>query len=546
MNQIFAIANVKGGVGKTTVTANLAAALSERGRQVLAVDLDPQASLTSSLGVKPETLLLTVGDSLTDCAQCIDALLVPTRENFDLVPSNHRLRAVERSLTNGHSRVYALREALNPMRKAYDFILLDCPAGVGILTGNALAAADQVIIPFPPDYLAMQSVDWLLRIVREAQSHLNPKLQIAGLLLAMQSPDTPYIREIMATAQHHFIMDIPFLKSEIPLNDAVKEAPLNGQSVVHFAPDSPPALAFRCLAIEIEGLTADPATVNAKMLVRRAREQLINGDVLAACRDYRRATESDPEMVEAWIGRAQTASEEIEIVCSWAKTLFLDSKHAVARSALSNHILNLVSKSRVPDIPDLISIGHYLTEANQLVHAEVVFRRITKLKPEHPGGWLGLALAAENSITALEYCERACRLDPENAEALSELESAKQRTRSQSEILTNSARSIVHTGRREDAHELFVLATELDPKNDRAWLGSARTSDEQHLALNFARMALQVNPDNEEAKSLHSWLWVPERESWEFPVGWQTIASISAALIIIGAALFTILRYLGM
>jgi chromosome partitioning protein len=545
MSQVLAIANIKGGVGKTTTTANLAAALAERGRQVLAVDLDPQASLTLALGAKTERPSKTIRDVLALSAGVLDSALMPIQEHLDLLPSNHGLRAAEHDLDDGHVRVFALRDALTPIRTRYDYILVDCPASVGILTGNALAAADQVIIPLPPDYLALESLDWLLHVIRETQAHLNPNLRVAGFLLAMYVPGAPFTHEIVAAAKRRYIMDIPFFASGIPFDECLKQAPLAGKSILRFAPESSSATAFRAFAEELEEWFKEPGSENAGNLACRGREQAANGDRAAAYRDFRRATELQPALAEAWIGRAQTAAENGETIRCWAKVIQLDPSCEAARNELSTLALNRITSAQASDIPELLMLGQYLVDVSQLLAAELFFRRVTRLDPNHAGAWLGLARAAETSQMALGYYERALRLDPENAQTLAELESEKARMRSQSSTLVATARALAHKGERGKAHELFLAATEIDPENDLAWLGSAHTTDVQRTALKFAEKALQVNPENEEAKNLHRWLWVPEHEPWELPIGWQTWASMAAALVILSVAIFVILQYLA-
>jgi chromosome partitioning protein len=544
MSQVLAIANVKGGVGKTTTTANLAAALAERGRQVLAVDLDPQASLTLAVGAKTDRPSKTIGDALALYGDVLDSVLVPVQDHFDLLPSNHRLRSAEHDLNNGRVRVFALRDALTPIRTRYDYILVDCPASVGILTGNALAAASQVIIPFQPDYLGLESLDWLLHVIRETQLHINPNLHVAGFLLEMYMPGSSITREIVAAAKRRYVMDIPFFASGIPFDECLKAAPPAGKSVLRFAPESPSALAFRAFAEELEVWLKEPGSEDAGSLARRGWEHAAQGDRAAAYRDFRRATELEPDLAEAWMGRAQTAADEGEIIRCRANAVQLDPAHEAGRVEFSTLALKRLASARVSDIPELLSLGNFLVEVKQPLAAELFFRRVTRLDPGNPGAWLGLGRSAESSQTALGYYERALQLDPENAQTRAQVESAKGRVRSQAATLAVAARALAHEGERNRAHELFLVATDLDPENDLAWLGCAHTTDAQRSALKFAEKALQVNPENEEARNLHRWLWVPDHESWDLPIGWQTWASIGAALVLLGLALFVILQYM--
>lgn len=545
MCRVLAIANIKGGVGKTTTTANLAAALAEHGRRVLAVDLDPQASLTLTLGVKIEGHSGTVREALAQPAQGLETMLLPTRENFDILPSNHGLRAAEHELNNGRVRVFALRDALVPVHSRYDFILVDCPASMGILTGNALAAADHVIIPFSADYLTLQSMDWLLRVIRETRALVNPKLHVAGFLLAMFVPGSLHSRDIVDVAMQRYGMSIPFLTSRIPLDERVRMAPLAGQTVVHSAPGSPPALAFSALAEEVEAWLKPPEAEEASALVRRGKDEISRGDKVSAYRDFFRATELAPDVAEGWIGRAQSAPGATEVIRCWAKALQYDASNELARNELGNLVLHRIARSQPTDVPELLRLGNYLVGVNQPLIGELIFRRVTRLDPTAPGAWLGMARAAADSRMALGYCERAVQLNPEDSEAISEIEKARERLRSQSSTLVQTARQLAEKGERDRANELFLGAAELDPQNDLAWLGSAHTTRVQRNALEFAERALQANPENEGAKNLRRWLWAPKKDSWDLPVGWQTWASMAAALIILALALIVIQQHLG-
>jgi tetratricopeptide (TPR) repeat protein len=361
----------------------------------------------------------------------------------------------------------------------------------------------------------------------------------------MYSPDSSHTRDIVSVATQRYAMDIPFFASKIPLDERLRAAPLAGESVVHSAPGSPPALAFRDLAVEIEAWLKEPGAEDAGSIARRASEQMTQGDTAGAYRDFFRATKVGPDLVEAWIGRAQTAADASEVIRCWAQALQLDATSDVARNELSNRVLDQIARSQASDVPGLLMLGDSLVSANQLVAAELYFRRVTRLDPANPGAWLGLARAAENSRAALGYCERALQLDPDNAEVTFELEKAKERVRSQSATLVEAARTMARKGERDKAYEIFLTAAELDPQNDLAWLGCAHMTGVQRSALKFAEKALQANPGNEEAKNLQRWLWVPEHEPIELPFGWQTWASIAVALIIFGLAVSVILQHLG-
>lgn len=269
MARILVLANIKGGVGKTTSTANLGAALVERGRQVLVVDLDPQASLTLSLGFRPDALCKTVQHVLDGNLIPIESLIVKSREGLELVPANYSLCRAAHELEITPARLPVLRYALEPVRDHYDFILLDCPAGAGTLTGAALIAADGLIIPFTADYLGLESLRLLLRIVKQVQANVNPNLRVAGIFYSMHNSQTRHAREIQRIAQETIDCQIPFFSSTIRTSVSLKEATAAGVSIFRYLPESTAADAFRALAQEIDD---GPTAIQQGEILHRLEE----------------------------------------------------------------------------------------------------------------------------------------------------------------------------------------------------------------------------------------------------------------------------------
>lgn len=251
MSRIIAVANAKGGVGKTTTAVNISAALAEAGYRVLAIDLDPQSSLTLSLGMNPLRVPGTICSLLSPGSDFLNAPIIHLQEQWDLIPANEELRALEHELDSDPKKIYTIGAGLHPFRDVYDYIILDCAASMGVLTGAALAAADSVIIPLTPDFLAFQVSAILFRIIRRVQETINPNLQIAGIFLTMYDTRTKHAREILTHIRKTYGASVPFFSAVIYLSVKLKEAPSLGQSVLKYAPQSQAARAYRVVAREI-------------------------------------------------------------------------------------------------------------------------------------------------------------------------------------------------------------------------------------------------------------------------------------------------------
>ncbi|PKO21879.1 MAG: chromosome partitioning protein ParA [Chloroflexi bacterium HGW-Chloroflexi-1] len=246
MGRIIAIANQKGGVGKTTTTINLGAALVELGYRVLLVDLDPQAALSYGVGIQADNLSRTIYNALSDPGQKPAELVCSVRQGLDILPANIDLAAAEIELIPIISRETILKEALAPLVAQYSFILIDCGPNLGLLTINALTAADTVLIPMQCEYFALRAIDLLLRIIKRVQARLNPGLTIAGILGTLYQTGTRHADEVLTQARTLFgerVFDVVVKKSI-----RFAEASALSRSILEFAPDHEGAEAYRTLA----------------------------------------------------------------------------------------------------------------------------------------------------------------------------------------------------------------------------------------------------------------------------------------------------------
>ncbi len=248
MGTIYAVANQKGGVGKTTTTVNLAACVAEAGYRALIVDIDPQCNATVGLGLAKD-LQPTVYDVLAGDATARDAIRPSDVERLDVLPSTSDLAGANVELPTLDGWEVRLRAALAPLRDEYAFTLLDCPPSLGPLTVDALAAADRLIVPVQTEYYALEGVADLLETVGMIQRELNPRLTIAGMLLTMHDGRTRLSRDVERDLREHFPKLV--FDTVIPRNVRISEAPSFGRPVIHHDPHSAGAGAYFDLAKEV-------------------------------------------------------------------------------------------------------------------------------------------------------------------------------------------------------------------------------------------------------------------------------------------------------
>jgi len=247
---VISMCNQKGGVGKTTSTINLGAALAEYGRKVLLVDLDPQGALSAGLGVPHYELAHTVHNLMIEPRVGIDEVLIHTRvEGLDLIPSNIDLSAAEIQLVNEVGREQTLGRALRPVLDRYDYVLIDCQPSLGLLTVNALACSDGVIIPTECEYFSLRGLALLTDTVDKVRERLNPKLEISGIVVTRFDNRTVNAREVMARVLERF-GDLLF-DTVIARTVRFPETSVAGEPIISWAPKSGGAQAYRALAREV-------------------------------------------------------------------------------------------------------------------------------------------------------------------------------------------------------------------------------------------------------------------------------------------------------
>jgi len=253
MTHIYAIANQKGGVGKTSTSINLGAYLAAMGQRVLIVDIDPQANATSSLGLSANQLPRSLYDVLSGEADLIDVITLTNRMRLDIAPSSYALAALEteavEAIRDPYQRSFLLQKALVPALHRYDYILIDSPPSLGLITVNAMTAAEGVIIPVQSEYLAMEGLGQLLTTIERVRKGLNPTLRIVGLLLTMHDGRNKLSRQVEEELRAYF--EDAVFETIIPRNVRLGEAPSYGEPINTYAPNSSGAKAYQQLAEEL-------------------------------------------------------------------------------------------------------------------------------------------------------------------------------------------------------------------------------------------------------------------------------------------------------
>ena len=266
MCKIIAIANQKGGVGKTTTTSNLGIGLAKQGKRVLLIDADAQGSLTASLGFKePDKLEITLANVLAniinDEEMNTDYGILKHEEGIDLIPGNIELSGLEVSLVNVMSREVVLRSYVEMVKDRYDYILIDCMPSLGMITINAFACADSILIPVQAAYLPVKGLEQLIKTIGKVKRQINPKLEIEGILLTMVDSRTNYARDISAMLVENYGSKVRIFENSIPISVRAAEISAEGVSIFQHDPKGKVAGAYQSLTEEVitsarpEGLT---------------------------------------------------------------------------------------------------------------------------------------------------------------------------------------------------------------------------------------------------------------------------------------------------
>ena len=252
MGRIIAIANQKGGVGKTTTSINLASALAEKGKKVLVIDTDPQGNTTSGFGIDKNEIDHTIYELMIgECSidEVITKNVVKGIDGVDIIPSNVNLAAVEIELIDSDNKEYILREAISGIRDDYDFIIIDCPPSLSMLTVNAMTTANTVLVPIQCEYYALEGLSQLVHTVNLVKDRLNPELDMEGVVFTMFDSRTNLSLQVVENVKEHIQENV--YKTIIPRNIRLAEAPSYGMPINQYEPKSAGAEAYRLLAKEV-------------------------------------------------------------------------------------------------------------------------------------------------------------------------------------------------------------------------------------------------------------------------------------------------------
>jgi chromosome partitioning protein len=318
---IIAVANQKGGVGKTTSTLNLGAALQEAGKRVLLVDLDPQGNLSVIAGIVDiDAAYPSVGDLLGLAARGrassgpgIEGAIVRSPSGLDIVPANAALSAAELSLVSALNRESMLAGLLKSIEHQYDYVLIDCLPSLGLLAINALRAASGIVIPVQADFLAMQGLAQIFETIAAVREQLNPDLNIYGVLLTLVDHRTAHSREVVKVVRSSLADQVNVFATEIRLHVALKETARLGRTILDYDSGSPSAQAYRALAAEVLHVCGDKASGPA---AGDTTENLLELPILVA-----QAPESERELVALRAAKAEAPRFEAFVVEGWQRWL---------------------------------------------------------------------------------------------------------------------------------------------------------------------------------------------------------------------------------
>ena len=249
MGRIIAIANQKGGVGKTTTAINLSACLAEKGQRVLVIDIDPQGNTTSGLGIAKDNVDNTIYEVMLQEIDISDAICKDIFENLDIIPSNVNLAGAEIDLIDIENREYILKNAINTVRNNYDYVILDCPPSLSMLTVNAMTAADTVLVPIQCEYYALEGLTQLIHTINLVKKKLNPLLELEGVVFTMFDGRTNLSLQVVENVKEN--LDRNIYKTIIPRNVRLAEAPSYGMPINMYDTRSSGAEAYRLLAEEV-------------------------------------------------------------------------------------------------------------------------------------------------------------------------------------------------------------------------------------------------------------------------------------------------------